>query len=194
MFLSLVSPEIQRTFEEEMMANPNMKFKDMADSFWGTYGRVTKEKVKNNKDRLTIVWQPHQGFEALVAQIETCLVYSYFAKKLIPDGELIDAFLIYVKQTGCHQIGYDRWELLPAAQKTGWADTKYWWKKKYLRAKPTISARQAGYGMNAAEEAAEDAQYNQSVAQFTSGHAASQRSIANLTATNAAQQQQITAL
>ena len=36
LFLSLVSPEIQRTFEEEMKANPNMKFKDMASSFGGT--------------------------------------------------------------------------------------------------------------------------------------------------------------
>ena len=43
LFLSLVSPEIQRTFEEEMMANPNMKFKDMTDGFWGTYDRVTEE-------------------------------------------------------------------------------------------------------------------------------------------------------
>ena len=53
LFLSLVSPETQRTFEEEMMANPNMKFKDMADNFRGTYGRVTEEEVKDNKDRLT---------------------------------------------------------------------------------------------------------------------------------------------
>ena len=68
LFLSLVSPEIQRTFEEDMMVNPNMKFKDMADSFWGTYGRVTEEEVKDNKDRLTITWPPHQGFKALVAQ------------------------------------------------------------------------------------------------------------------------------
>ena len=51
-------------------------------------------------------WQPHQGFEALDAQIKTCLVYSHFAKKLIPDGELIDAFLICIKQTGYYQTGY----------------------------------------------------------------------------------------
>jgi len=57
-----------------------------------------------------------------------------------------------------------------------------------------MAARQAGYGMNAAEEEAEDEQYNQSVAQFASGHAASQGSIANLTVTNASQQQQIAAL
>ena len=105
LFLSLVSPEIQRNFEEEMIANPNMKFKDMAASFWGTYGRVTGEEVKDNKDRLTTAWQPHQGFEGLVAQIKTCLVYSHFAKKLIPDKELIDAFLIAIKQTGCYQTG-----------------------------------------------------------------------------------------
>ena len=97
----------------------------MADSFWGTYGRAVKEEVKDNKDGLTTVCQPHQGFETLVAQIETCLVYSHFAKKLIPDGELIGVFLICVKQTGCYQTGYDRWELLPAAQKQVWADTKY---------------------------------------------------------------------
>ena len=91
-----------------MMANPKMKFKDTTDSFLRTYGRVTKEEVKYNKDRLTTAWQPHQGFEALVAQIETCLVYSHFTKKLIPDRELIDAFLICIKQMGCYQTGYDR--------------------------------------------------------------------------------------
>ena len=59
LFLSLVLPLIQGTFEEEMMANPNMKFKDMAGSFGGTYGRVTEEEVNDYKDRLTTDWQPH---------------------------------------------------------------------------------------------------------------------------------------
>ena len=117
-----------------------------------------------------------------------CLVYSQFAKSHIPDGVLIGAFLICVKQTGCYQTGYDCWELLPAAQKIVWVDTKYWWKKEYLCVKPTISARQAGYGMDAAEEAAQDTQYNQLVAEFASGNAASQGSIAHLTTTNATQQ------
>ena len=81
LFLSLVLREIQRTFEEKIMANPNTKFKDMTDSFGGTYGRVAEEEVKENKDMLTTVWQPHQGFEALVAQIKTCLVYSHFVKQ-----------------------------------------------------------------------------------------------------------------
>ena len=84
MFLSLVLPEIKRTFEEEIMANPIKKFKDMPDSFWGTYFKVTDEKVKDKKDRPTTC-QPHIGFKALDPQIEICLVYSHFAKKLIPD-------------------------------------------------------------------------------------------------------------
>ena len=41
-FQPLFSPEIQRTFKEEMMVNPNMKFKGITDSFWETYGRVIK--------------------------------------------------------------------------------------------------------------------------------------------------------
>ena len=109
-----------------------------------------------------------------VAHIETCLIYSHFTKKLAPDGELIDAFLVCIKHTGCYQTDYNWWELLPAAQKRGWADTIYWCKKKYLHIKPALSACQAGYGMKVAEDAVEDAQYNQLVAQFASGHTASQ--------------------
>ena len=44
----------------------------------------------------------------------------------MPNGELIDAFLVCIKQTGCYQMGYNQWELLPDAQKQVWADTKYW--------------------------------------------------------------------
>ena len=69
LFLSLVSSGIQRTFEGEMMVNPNTNFKDVTNSFWETYGRVTDEEVKDNNDRLTTAWQPHQGCEARVAQI-----------------------------------------------------------------------------------------------------------------------------
>ena len=98
-FLPLVAPEIQRNFEEEMMANSNMKFKDMCDRFWSTHGRVTKKEVKDNKDRLTTTWQPHQDLEALVAKIETCLVYNHFVRKVIPDKNHIETFLIMIKPT-----------------------------------------------------------------------------------------------
>ena len=49
LFLSLVSPEIQRTFEEEMMANPNMKFKDMANSFLGNPGKSHQRRSKRQQ-------------------------------------------------------------------------------------------------------------------------------------------------
>ena len=38
------------------MVNPNMKFKDMCQSFWDTYARVNEEEVKNNTDMLTVAW------------------------------------------------------------------------------------------------------------------------------------------
>ena len=81
-----------------------MKFKDVCDSFSSTYRRVTDKEFKDNKDRLIITWQPHQYFKALVAQIETYLVYIYFTKKVIPNKNLIKAFSIVIKQTGCCQI------------------------------------------------------------------------------------------
>ena len=77
-----------------------MKFKEMCQSFWDTYERVTEEDVKDNKDRLSAAWQPHQRFEALVAHIETCLVYGYFTEKVISDEDLIDMFLIVITLTG----------------------------------------------------------------------------------------------
>ena len=115
--------------------------------------------MKDNQDRLTTYWQSHQGFEALVAQIEVCLVYGHFAKKSITDDDMIDAFIIVIKRTGCYSVGLDKWELL---ENQRWVDCKFWWKKEYLRTKTTITAQQTCYGMKAIEaEAADDAQYNQ---------------------------------
>ena len=86
-----------------MMANPNMKFKNMCDSFWSTYGRVTEEEVKDNTDRLTTAWQPYQGFEVPVAQIKMYLVYIHFAKKVIPNRDLVKTFLILTEPTSGEQ-------------------------------------------------------------------------------------------
>ena len=53
-FLLLFLAEIQRSFEEELMANPNMKIKQICDYFCDTYGQITQEEVKDNTDMLTI--------------------------------------------------------------------------------------------------------------------------------------------
>ena len=53
LFLFLFLQEIWQNVEEELLANPNMKLNDMCQSFWDTYGRVTKEEAKDIKDRLT---------------------------------------------------------------------------------------------------------------------------------------------
>jgi hypothetical protein len=43
------------------MANPNMKFKDMCQSFWETDATVIEEEVKDNKDRLTATCSLTEG-------------------------------------------------------------------------------------------------------------------------------------
>ena len=49
-------------------------------------------------------------------------MYSHFAKKFIPDEDLIDAFLVVIEQTGCYQTGYDKWELLPENRRQVWEE------------------------------------------------------------------------
>ena len=78
--LSLLSAEIQRAVEEKPIVNPNMKFNNLCDHFWETSA-----------------WQPHQRFEALVSHIKIYLVCDHFAKKVIPDEDPIDAFLMFIK-------------------------------------------------------------------------------------------------
>ena len=79
---------------------------------------MTQEEVKDNKDRLTTAWQPQQGFEALIAQIETCLVYGHFSKKVMPNKDLINTLFVVIKEMGCYQVGYNMWELIPENQRT----------------------------------------------------------------------------
>jgi hypothetical protein len=134
------------------------------------YRRVTEEEVEDNKDRLTAAWQPHHGFEAVVAHTETCRVCGHGVKQIIPNEDLITALLCVVKQTGSNQNRHNRWELLPKDRRTKWINTKIWWEKTYLRVKPSMLAVQPVYDMNVAEEAANCVQYNASVAQLITGH------------------------
>ena len=98
----------------------------MYEHFWETYGRVTQEEGEDNKDRLTAACQPHKGFKDLVAQIKTYLVYSHFTKKVIPNEDLINAFLVVIKQKGCYQVGDNTGELTPEAQWTSRTNAKFW--------------------------------------------------------------------
>ena len=122
---SLFSQEIQQTFKDKLIENLNMKFKDTCQNFLDTYGGVTEEEVKDSKDMLTAACQSHRGFEALVTHTETCLVHNNFAKKDIPDKDLINILLIVITQMRCYQVGYSRQELLPANPQPNWINTKF---------------------------------------------------------------------
>ena len=93
------------------MAGSNMKFKDVCGHFLGKDGNVTQEEVKDNKDRPTTAWQSHQAFKAFVFQIKMYLLYGHSSKEVIPNEDLVDAFLIVIKQRACYQGGYYTWEL-----------------------------------------------------------------------------------
>ena len=80
----------------------------MCQNFWNTYGRVTEDDVKDNKDMLTVAWQPHQESEVRMAQIKTCLMYGHFSKKVIPAKDLIDTLLIVIQRMGSYQVRYNR--------------------------------------------------------------------------------------
>jgi hypothetical protein len=67
LFISIFSPGIQRTFKEELMANPNTKLKQIYKHLLDISRRVTQKEVKDINDRLTTAWKPHQRFEVLVA-------------------------------------------------------------------------------------------------------------------------------
>ena len=114
-----------------MTSNQTLSSKTCVTLFWSTYERVTDLEVKNNKNRLTTTWQPHQGFKANIAQIKMCLVYSHFLENT-SYKDLNKAFLLVIKWTGYYQTGYTRWEILLENRQQVWPDTEFWWKKEYL--------------------------------------------------------------
>jgi hypothetical protein len=45
--------ETHQIFGEEVLVNPNMKFKELCDQFLKTCGKVSQEEVRDNKDSLS---------------------------------------------------------------------------------------------------------------------------------------------
>ena len=173
-FLSLLPAAEIQGFRDTTLANgPKMKFLDVFNYFWTTYGMIREEDVLDNTQRMQADWQPHQGIEVLFQQIEEGVTFAIMADKFMDEATMIDSFLVVIKKTEQYNTYYEEWTMLDACMKN-WLYTKVLWRAKYLlRKKTTTTAQQHGFGNNT--QKTDDAAYDATVENFARGHAATQR-------------------
>ena len=167
-----------------------MTFRQVYTHFFKQFGRTTPKERLAERQVLTAPWTLAQGFEALIFQIENTATYLRFAGSPVADSNMVDSFMICIRKTGVFQASEDRWELLDPADKQ-WRHVRNFWGPEYIRIKPSVTAQQHGFGMNAADIEGEEERYNATVDRFSAAHAATQGNAANQSATILAQQSQI---
>ena len=186
-FLSLLPAAAIQGFRDTTLAsNPKMKFIDVFNHFWVTYGIIREEDVLDNTKRMQADWQPHQNIEVLFQQIEEGVTFAVMAEKFMDEQTMIDSFLVVIKRTGYYTQYYEEWVAL-AARFKNWTYNKVFWRAKYLLKKMTTTpAHEHGFGGNTQE--AEDAAYDAKVENFARGHASTQGQAESMA--NTIQQQQ----
>ena len=191
-FLSLLpSAEVQGFRDTTLAADPKMKFIDVFNYFWTTYGMIREEDVLDNTKRMQADWQPHQGIEVLFQQIEEGVTFAVMADKHMDDQTMIDSFLVVIKKTGHYTQQYEEWVAKEARFKN-WAYNKVFWRAKYLLKRMTsMPAHEHGFGGNAEQQQADDAAYDATVDNFARGHAAAQGTAESMANTIQQQQQTI---
>ena len=123
-------------------------------------------------------------------QIENTATYLRFAGAAVADREMVDNFMTCIRRTGVFKASEERWDLLGDADKQ-WKHVRSFCGLEYIKVKPTVTAQQHGFGMNAADIEGEEERYNATVDRFSAAHAATQGNVANQSATILAQQTQI---
>ena len=108
----------------------------------------------------------------------------------MPNCNMVDSFMICIRRTAVFKAREDRWDLR-SPDESKWMHVRSFWGPEYTWIKPTITAQQHGFGMNAAEVEGEEERYNTAVGHFSQAHAATQDNAANQSATILAQQTQI---
>ena len=170
-----------------------MKFIDVFNYFWTTYGMIREEDVLDNTKRMQADWQPHQGIEVLFQQIEEGVTFAVMADKFMDEATMIDSFLVVIKKTGQYNQYYEEWTLLDNRLKNWTNCIRVFWRGKFLlKKKTTTPAHEHGFGGNAEQQEADDAAYDATVDNFARGHAATQGTAQSMANTIQQQQQTIT--
>ena len=185
-FLYLLTPTYRAEFADARIANPNMTFQNAFHFFNEKYGTSTEVDREENKSKMKQQWQPQDGFEKLIRQIEDGVLYAYFSDYPINDKDIVDMAITHILKTGIFANQYAQWHTRPDDQKM-WANFKTFWNEKVrLKRNTTITAGQLGFGGNAVQSSATDvdAEYENSVNNFAEAHAATQNIIQGLTTNN----------
>jgi len=134
-------------------ANPKIEFQDCFQWFVDQYGHCSKQDQINNKELMKRVWNPRDGFEALVTQIMEAITYATFARAFMSDQDIVNIAIGVIMRGGMLAKAYMKWhEQVETARM--WIDFQTCWRAQLkMRRLVMITAGQMGYCMNAAETA-----------------------------------------
>jgi hypothetical protein len=185
-FLANLPKLICNGYDPICMGLPNTAFLHMFDWFIKKYGITMAEEREEDRQRMTTVCQPTDGFEQLITQLFLSVSYASTARYPMEERDIIDIGLRVIKRWGMYAEEYKAWigiknagqHASPCVKQTLNSFRGFWSNAITLVNQTSIPASQHGYGMVAIDDNGSSiALYGESLANFVTTYAAAQETV-----------------
>jgi hypothetical protein len=105
-FLDALSLQVQASFLQHCLCEPNIVFVDMFEWFVGHYGKTTAKDRDTNRQHMVANWHPANGFDTLALRLFTGAAYAGYTGYTMDNCDIVNIGLRIIKQCGMYAKEY----------------------------------------------------------------------------------------
>ena len=177
-----------KAIQDRVTKYTNVTLFTMLQHLYDTYGKITEDKLEENRQEMTKAYDISLPIETLYARIEDCVDFADAARSPYSQAQILNTAFLLIQKTGVFNKECRKWRKQLAANKT-WDNFKIFFKEAYDDYKEDTEMTASGLGFNATDEtevynATANLTTHNALEHLAAATAADQTAVANLTHAN----------
>ena len=128
-FIEAVDEIYLKSIQDRVTEYTNKNLQDMLQHLYDTYGKITEDKLEQNRQEMNQPYDVTLPIETLFAQIEDCVDFTDAARSPYTKTKTLNTAFLLIQKTGVFNKECGKWRKRPAHDKT-WQNFKLFFKIK----------------------------------------------------------------
>ena len=117
-----------KAIQDRVTEYTNITLYAMLQHLYDTYGKITEDKLEQNRQEMMQAYDVSLPIETLFAQIEDCVEFADAARNPYSQAQILNTAFLLVQKTGVFTKECRKWRKKPINQKT-WDNFKIFLKR-----------------------------------------------------------------
>lgn len=180
-----------KAIQDRVTEYTNVTLYSMLQHLYDNYGKITEDKLEQNREEMNSPFDVSLPIEILFTQIEDCVDFADAARSPYSQAQILNTAFLLIQKTGIFNKECRNWRKKLPADKT-WANFKTFFKEAYddYREDNQMTASHTGYNIVDEQDTNETTTLD-ALEHLAAATAADRTAVANLTSANAKLSQEL---